>query len=90
MFNLLLPFFQGGALYYIEHVRAEDGSWLLFVQKFLSLFWPILFDGCILTKKTWEIIEESGFGAVKYDHVYMNFPSSFFMVRTCIFGTATK
>ncbi|XP_010551424.1 PREDICTED: methyltransferase-like protein 7A isoform X2 [Tarenaya hassleriana] len=51
----------GGAYLFIEHVAAEDGSILRFVQNVLDPLQQVVMDGCHLTRRTGEYILEAGF-----------------------------
>ncbi|XP_010551633.2 PREDICTED: methyltransferase-like protein 7A [Tarenaya hassleriana] len=51
----------GGAYLFMEHVAAEDGSILRFVQNLLDPLQQVVIDGCHLTRRTGEYISEAGF-----------------------------
>eukprot|EP00090_Calanus_glacialis_P031102 TRINITY_DN5095_c0_g1_i1.p1 TRINITY_DN5095_c0_g1~~TRINITY_DN5095_c0_g1_i1.p1 ORF type:complete len:261 (-),score=73.13 TRINITY_DN5095_c0_g1_i1:157-939(-) len=62
----------GGKMFYMEHVIAEEGSYLRTLQRMLMMgdFWPFMVDGCHADRPTDLVIEKFGFSSVsqkKYD-----------------------
>ncbi|EHH66279.1 Methyltransferase-like protein 7A [Macaca fascicularis] len=78
----------GGAFYFMEHVAAERSTWNSFWQQVLDPVWPLLFDGCSLTRESWKTLERAGFSKLKLQHIQA--PLSWEMVRPHIYGYAVK
>jgi len=62
----------GGKMFYMEHVIAEEGSYLRTLQRILMMggFWPFMVDGCHTDRPTDMVIQKFGFSYVsqkKYD-----------------------
>lgn len=51
----------GGVVRFVEHVRAEDGTFLAKVQDFVNPAWRRISGGCNANRKTVEAFENSGF-----------------------------
>uniref|UniRef100_A0A2K5UWE0 Thiol methyltransferase 1A n=1 Tax=Macaca fascicularis TaxID=9541 RepID=A0A2K5UWE0_MACFA len=79
---------RGGAFYFMEHVAAERSTWNSFWQQVLDPVWPLLFDGCSLTRESWKTLERAGFSKLKLQHIQA--PLSWEMVRPHIYGYAVK
>lgn len=90
LWNVFLSFFpsQGGAFYFMEHVAAERSTWNSFWQQVLDPVWPLLFDGCRLTRESWKTLERAGFSKLKLQHIQA--PLSWELVRPHIYGYAVK
>ena len=54
----------GGRYVFMEHVAAEPGSRLLFVQQIINPGWRLVADGCHVNRRTGEAIEAAGFREV--------------------------
>uniref|UniRef100_A0A0D9R0W8 Thiol methyltransferase 1A n=1 Tax=Chlorocebus sabaeus TaxID=60711 RepID=A0A0D9R0W8_CHLSB len=78
----------GGAFYFMEHVAAERSTWNSFWHQVLDPVWPLLFDGCRLTRESWKTLERAGFSKLKLQHIQA--PLSWELVRPHIYGYAVK
>lgn len=56
---------QHGKFVYIEHVRANNHSWICSVQKILKKPWEWFFDGCHVTRDTSSTIRQAGFSEIE-------------------------
>lgn len=54
----------GGRFAYLEHVRAQEGSWVYDIQRIIKKPWKCVFDGCHLMRNTGELIRNAGFMSV--------------------------
>ncbi|XP_010551421.1 PREDICTED: methyltransferase-like protein 7A isoform X2 [Tarenaya hassleriana] len=76
----------GGVYLFIEHVAAEDGSALRFVQNVLDPLQEIVADGCHLTRRTGDSISEAGFsGGAEINKVSL---SSVSYISSHVYGIA--
>lgn len=80
--------FQGGALYFLEHVAAQQSTWNYFWQQVLEPVWYLLFDGCNLTRESWRAVERANFSKIKLQHIQA--PLSWQLLRPHIYGYAVK
>lgn len=78
----------GGAFYFMEHVVAEQSSWIHFWQQVLNPIWYIVFDGCNLTRESWKSLERAGFSKLKLQHLQAPLPWE--LLRAHIIGYAVK
>ena len=76
----------GGRFLFIEHVAAQRGTTLRWVQNLICPFWKKIADGCHPNRETWKMIEQAGFDRVQYD----NFRLPLGPVSTQIAGSATR
>ena len=77
----------GGQLLFIEHV-ASDRKGRLFWQRFAQPFWRWFADNCHLTRRTGDLIEQSGLQIEKLIDDEM--PKSPAVVRRTLRGVARK
>nr|XP_006820338.1 PREDICTED: methyltransferase-like protein 7A-like [Saccoglossus kowalevskii] len=57
----------GGKFYYMEHVSASKNSWTHLLQRLMNPFCSFLSgEKCVLTRKTWQYIDEAGFSRLEY------------------------
>jgi len=91
----------GGKMFYIEHIVAEEGSYLRTLQRLLMMggFWPFMVDGCHADRATDLVIEKFGFSCVsqkKYDLPLETRDGSVIfkvlggVIRPHVMGVATK
>lgn len=78
----------GGALVFLEHVAAEEGSPRFAWQRRIEPFWVVLAHGCHLTRRTLQTIEESGFVLQRVERASMRKAPPF--VRPTVRGIARK
>ncbi|CAL8339256.1 unnamed protein product [Merluccius merluccius] len=78
----------GGALYFLEHVAAQRGSWTRVLQHALRPVWSWLGDGCVVTRETGRHLEAAGFSQLHLAHV--DAPRVTFAVRPHVVGFAIK
>ena len=87
----------GGKFVFLEHVKAPRQFYIVrFLQVLLDLsrVWPLMFDGCRVSRNTEESIRKSGFSSVDlveseaYELMEFGFIARF--IRSIISGTATK
>jgi ubiquinone/menaquinone biosynthesis C-methylase UbiE len=50
----------GGTIGVLEHVKAEEGSWMRRAQRFVSPLWPRLAGGCRCDQDTRAVFEAAG------------------------------
>ena len=50
-----------GTIAVLEHVAAEDGTWMRRVQRLVSPVWPWLAGGCRCDRNTRAVFEAAGF-----------------------------
>lgn len=91
----------GGKFFYMEHILANDGDSLQYLQKALMQggFWPCLVDGCCTDRNTPKVVEELGgwsnLEQTKYD-LPANTDGDFMftalraVIRPHVMGVATK
>jgi len=90
----------GGKFYFMEHIIADEGDNLRYVQKALMQggFWPFMFDGCCLDRDTPKMIKEIG-GWSKIDQNKYDLPEpkqgALFkflrnFIRPHVYGVAVK
>ncbi|XP_043687286.1 methyltransferase-like protein 7B [Telopea speciosissima] len=77
----------GGLYIFMEHVAAQDGTALKFLQGILDPLQQIVSDGCHLSRETGKNIAEAGFSGVD---INMAFISSVFLLSPHIYGIACK
>jgi len=76
----------GGTFRFIEHVAAEPGHWLRYVQKGIRPVWRPVADGCCPDRETGTLIDQAGFA----DVCYQRFDAGVPVVSPHIIGTATE
>ncbi|XP_026386276.1 methyltransferase-like protein 7A isoform X1 [Papaver somniferum] len=77
----------GGLYVFMEHVAAEGGTGLRFVQNVADPLQQLLADGCHLTRETGKYISEAGFSDVNINKVSV-FSASY--ISPHVYGTACK
>lgn len=77
----------GGAFFFMEHVVAEESSWIYFFQHVFQPLWYYSCDGCEMTRATWRNVEEAGFSEVQLRHIQAPF---FALIKPHIVGYAVK
>ena len=85
----------GGKLFIMEHVKAPRQFYIVrFIQVLLSLVWPLIYDGCHLTRSTQDDIRKAGFSSVDIEefeaHEIAEMGVHHRLVRSHISGTASK
>jgi len=78
----------GGQFLFLEHVRAEDGSTMGYLQDRLCRLHTIVAAGCRPNRRTLETIKASGLVVDEVSHEEM--PRSSFTVRPMIVGRAVR
>jgi len=76
----------GGRFLFIEHVAAQQGAWLRFLEGGLKPIWCQMGDGCHPDRETWLALEAAGFDRVTYDR----FVAPSLIVSPRIVATAAK
>jgi len=68
----------GGKFYYMEHIIAQEGRPLRYVQQALMFggFWTFLVDGCCCDRATDKVMENAGFSKVDQRRYDLPFDSS--------------
>ncbi|XP_078057187.1 thiol S-methyltransferase TMT1A-like [Mustelus asterias] len=59
----------GGAFFFIEHVVADDKTWLHFIQHVIQPVWRYFGDGCYLTRDTRATLERANFSKLHVKHI---------------------
>jgi len=76
----------GGSFLFIEHVAAQRGTWLRFLQGCVKPIWSRLGDGCHPDRETYHMLETAGFGSLAYERITAPTP----IVSPQIVGVAVK
>ncbi|KAJ3694955.1 hypothetical protein LUZ60_000332 [Juncus effusus] len=77
----------GGVYIFVEHVAAEDGSFLKLMQGFLDPLQQFVADGCHLTRETGKEIARVGFSDLNLNNAFLNSVSLF---GPHVYGVACK
>ncbi|KAJ4761486.1 Ubiquinone/menaquinone biosynthesis C-methyltransferase UbiE [Rhynchospora pubera] len=77
----------GGLYIFIEHVAAEDGTFLRFVQGVLDPLQQVVADGCHLTRETGKQIAGVGFSRLSLNNAFLKSVSLF---GPHVYGIACK
>ncbi|XP_020702822.1 methyltransferase-like protein 7A isoform X1 [Dendrobium catenatum] len=77
----------GGQYLFIEHVAAQDGSFLRFTQSILDPLQQFFADGCHLTRETGEQISHAGFSDV---NINMTYVPTISIISPHVYGIACK
>lgn len=80
----------GGHYFFLEHVRAKQGSIMEFFQTWLNPVNNILLDGCNVNRLTLEKIQQAGFSELKHNTFDASLNYTFAMLRPHISGYALK
>ncbi|GCB63713.1 thiol S-methyltransferase TMT1A-like [Scyliorhinus torazame] len=59
----------GGAFFFIEHVAADNKTWLHFIQHVIQPAWRYFGDGCFLTRDTRASLEKAKFSKLNVKHI---------------------
>lgn len=78
----------GGALYFIEHVIAPEGTLLRRFQRILKPAWKLVADGCMPDRDTGRLIQSAGFSSVDITPFAISLPIN--LIRPHIMGKAIK
>ncbi|KAI0208069.1 Methyltransferase-like protein 7A [Lamellibrachia satsuma] len=79
----------GGKFYYIEHVCADEGSWVRTFQLLINPVWKRISDGCNMTRETGKHVERAGFSQVEQTHFSADTLTTS-LVKPHVKGVATK
>ena len=79
---------QGGEFYYLEHVAADDQSWLSTFQWLINPVQKAIGDNCHVTRRTWEEIDQAGFTRVSQER--FTAPIRAIHIAPHLVGVATK
>lgn len=77
----------GGRFYFLEHVLAEEGSWMRPVQHAIAPVWRRALGGCRPNRDTAGLLREAGFGEIEIVREQILYPLP---VASHIVGTALK
>ncbi|KAG9140150.1 hypothetical protein Leryth_015772 [Lithospermum erythrorhizon] len=77
----------GGAYLFIEHVAAQDGTILKYVQGVLDPLQQFVADGCHLSRETGTSILNAGFSTVNVHNIFL---SSASLINPHVYGIANK
>jgi ubiquinone/menaquinone biosynthesis C-methylase UbiE len=80
----------GGRFLFMEHVAAQEGSWLRSMQRLLNPLQRLVADGCNVNRCTWETIQGAGFSAVELQHCRVGSCPLLALVSPHIVGIAVK
>jgi len=88
----------GGKFFFLEHVKSPPQFYIIrFLQVISWLMWPVLFDGCHLTRRTQDNIRKAGFSSVDIEEFEahelikpVKVMPIVCLIRSHIAGTATK
>ena len=80
----------GGALLFIEHVAASEGTALHKIQRMVRPLWRLAAGGCQPDRKTGPLISEAGFSSVEIEHFYAPVPWMVRIINPHIMGRAVK
>ncbi|NWI11171.1 MET7A protein, partial [Crypturellus soui] len=78
----------GGAFYFLEHVAADQSSWIYFWQKVCDPAWKCFGDGCSLSRETQKELEKAKFSELNLRRIHV--PLSFVPASPHIIGYAVK
>ncbi|XP_002972192.2 methyltransferase-like protein 7B isoform X4 [Selaginella moellendorffii] len=78
----------GGQFLFVEHVGAQDGSWLNLFQNLLNPIQVFVADGCHLNRDTLSFIRKARFSSI--DARSYRFPSKNPLISSYIVGVARK
>ncbi|PJZ55681.1 class I SAM-dependent methyltransferase [Leptospira barantonii] len=78
----------GGKFVFLEHVAAEHGSWIEWIQKIVFKPWLWFFEGCRLNRDTYQTLQNAEFSNLKIERSSLS--TIFLPIRPHIYGIATK
>lgn len=61
-----------GRFVFIEHVKANQHSWICRVQHFVKKPWKWFFDGCHVTRETGNVIHDAQFSRIEMEEFQSN------------------
>ncbi|MDR8390481.1 class I SAM-dependent methyltransferase [Aliifodinibius sp. S!AR15-10] len=76
----------GGTFLFMEHVAAQEHTFLRRIQRWIKPLWRRMAEGCRPDRETWKAIEEAGFNELHLEHFTLSLP----VVGPHIMGRATK
>jgi len=76
----------GGKFLFVEHVAADEGTWLRRVQRWIRPVWSRIGDGCQPDRTTGEFLERAGFRRITLERFRVPLP----LVSPHIAGIAEK
>ncbi|RHX86965.1 class I SAM-dependent methyltransferase [Leptospira stimsonii] len=79
---------KGGKFVFLEHVAAEHGSWIEWIQKIVFRPWLWFFEGCRLNRDTQGTLENANFSSLKLEK--RSLPTIFLPIRPHVYGIAIK
>lgn len=77
-----------GKFVFLEHVKAEEHSWICKVQQLVKKPWKWVFDGCHLIRNTGKLIQDAHFSKVEIEQFESR--TVFVPIIPHICGTAIK
>lgn len=78
----------GGKFIFLEHVEANKGTLLKWIQDKLHYPWHWFFEGCNLNRDTYNTLIDAGFSNLKIEKLSLK--TIFFPIRPHIYGIASK
>ncbi|MBM9579011.1 class I SAM-dependent methyltransferase [Leptospira sp. 201903070] len=78
----------GGRFVFLEHVAAEHGSWIYWIQRIVFRPWLWFFEGCHLTRDTHQTLRSANFSNLKIEE--RSLPTVFLPIRPHVYGIAIK
>jgi ubiquinone/menaquinone biosynthesis C-methylase UbiE len=77
----------GGRFYFLEHVLAEEGSWMRPLQHAIAPVWRRALGGCHPNRDTVGLLREAGFGSLEITREQILYPLP---VASHILGVAVR
>ncbi|MBM9499066.1 class I SAM-dependent methyltransferase [Leptospira sp. 201903071] len=78
----------GGKFVFLEHVAAEPGSWIEWIQRIVFRPWLWFFEGCHLNRDTDRLLQSANFSNLKIEK--NSIPTIFLPIRPHVYGIAIK
>lgn len=78
----------GGKFVFVEHVAAEHGSVIAWIQNSVLKPWKWFFEGCQLNRDTYQSLIKANFSSLIIERRSM--PTIFLPIRPHVYGTAIK
>ena len=76
-----------GVIGVLEHVAAENGTWMRRIQRLAAPWWPVLGGGCHCDRETRAVLESAGFDtSTVRDETLVQIPP----VAPALIGTASR
>lgn len=79
---------KGGRFVFLEHVAAEQGSWIEWIQKIVYKPWRWFFEGCHLNRDTYQTLQNANFSSLQIEK--RSLPMIFLPIRPHVYGFAIK